>query len=118
MALTHGAALDYLQGRFGGFLREVSATPSIGTSVAVAAPSDPERLQLTFMNLSANIIYLHPRSSVSATNGLILPVGGFLSMDVINDGLFPTLQWYALASGAASVLYYLGVRREVGAAAQ
>lgn len=113
MVLTHGAALDYLQRRFGGFLREVSDVPSIGTAVIVGVPSDSERMQLTFMNLSANVIYLHPRSNVSATNGLILAVGGLISLSVEEDGLMPTLQWWAIATGAASNLYWLGVRREV-----
>lgn len=119
MALTRGAALDYLQRRFAGFLRERETEPSIGTAVSVAVPGSSERVSLLVVNLSANTVYLGTSPNVSSTRGIRLaPNGGLISMSIDEDSLLPTLQWYAIATGAASALYVLAIQREVGAPAE
>jgi hypothetical protein len=114
MKFSRGAALDYLQSRFGGLLREREIDVTVGLAVAVAIPRDNERMSMTVMNLSANAVYLAPSSNVSATRCLRLaPNGGAISMNVDEDGLLPVVQWWGLAAGAGSTLYVLAVRREV-----
>lgn len=117
--MARSAVAEYLARLFGGDIESPDATVSVGTSAVEVAGGDGERVQLTFVNLSANNIYIAPTPSVSSSRGILVgPNGGSVTMSVVEDGILPSLQWYALASAAASSLYVIRVRRYTIAAPQ
>ncbi len=113
MARVLGAALRFLANRFGGLLREVETTPVIGTTAQLILGFDAERVSVTFVNLSANTIYIGPKSDVSIAKGILInPSGGAVAINVEEDGSLPTNEWYARATAAASGMYVLVVKRD------
>ncbi len=108
-----GAALMLARRRFGGDVVARQASALVGTSAGEALGGDPERVQVLFVNLSANDIYLGFNSQVSATNGIWLgPNGGSALLTADEDGPMPTYAWWAVATVAASTLHIVELRRE------
>lgn len=114
MARQLGAALEFLQARFKGLLRSVETTPTVAATAGLILGFDAERISATFVNLSANIIHISPSSEASATRGILIPAGGgAIAINVEEDGMLPTSEWYAIAALAGSAMYVLEVKREV-----
>jgi len=87
-------------------IEDLSLNLSIGATDLIIAKNDPKAIALVVINLSANVLYLRPVSPASATAGIRLAAaGGSLSMDWESDFNLPSLEWHALASGVASVIY-------------
>ena len=108
----YGAAAEFLRERYAGELTEVEATATIGTTFGQVVPSNPDRLGLLIINLSANTVYVSINSDVSATNGIRLgATGGSVSFNVTDDGMLLTRTWYGLATGAGSSIYVLDLAR-------
>lgn len=113
MPRTYGAAIDFLAKRFGGYLRPVESTSSIGITAVRLINFDAERIAVTFVNLSSNTVYIGPQNDVSATKGIVIPPGGgAVAINVEEDGILPTVEWYAVATAAASAVYVLSVKRD------
>jgi hypothetical protein len=114
MTFSRGAALDDLQRRYGGLLREREIEFDAGLAPLAAIPRDNERMVLTLVNLSANVIYVSPSPEVGPLRCIRLAGnGGLMSVNTQEDGLLPCLEWWSLATGAGSRLYGLAVRRDV-----
>ena len=112
MMKVFGAALEYLRGRFKGDLGHREEDFTVGTAVIEVAHGDAERVSLTFVNLGATTLYIAPSINVSAAWGMRLAAnGGTVSMNVVDDSLLPALNWRAMGSAPAGVLYVLSVRR-------
>lgn len=110
---SRGAAADFLAERFGGSLREVSSVVVVGLAAGQLLPADNERIQVSFVNLGANDVFIDMTGAPSATRGIRLgPNGGLVSFNLEQDGLLPTLEWNAIATGAGNNVYAFGVRRE------
>jgi len=108
----YGAAAEFLRTRFGGELTESSDNPVVGTSAALLVGSNPDRLLLQLINLSGNVIYIGLDETTAATKGIRLDSnGGGVSISVEDDGMLPTRQWFAMASGAGSQSYVLEMSR-------
>ena len=117
--MSRGAVAEYLAKQFNGDVESPDSTVVVGTTPVEVAGGDGERVQLTLVNLSANTIYIAPTPAVSASRGIFLGAnGGSVTMSVVEDGILPSLQWYALATAAASSLYVIRVRRYTIAAPQ
>jgi len=81
---------------------------TIGTTAGVIAKNNPRRVALVVVNLSANQIYIRPAQAPSATAGILVPPnGGSITMNANDDMILPSLEWQAVASGAASAYYTL-----------
>lgn len=103
---------EYLGNLFGGEFQELTDDLTIGTTASEAAGGDAERAQLGFVNLSANTIWLRPIRGATTTSGIQINAnGGIVTMNIVEDGLLPTLPWSAIASGAGSALFRFGARR-------
>lgn len=103
---------EYLLKTFGGHFEVENVSVSVGTGLTEAAQGAGDRSVLIFINTSANTIYLLPDYAVSTTRGIVLNAsGGFLSMNMAQDFVMPTLPWYAVASVAASTLTRISCRR-------
>ena len=102
LAQQWGANLDF---------EENPVTASVGVTDVVILKNNPRRLALIIINLSANTVYVRPGSNAaSATAGIVLiSGGGSLTMDPISDFNLASLEWHAIASGAASSIYVLGL---------
>lgn len=111
-----GCVAGYLFRKWGGRLAENTADPAIGTTAEELLGGDPERVSIVMMNLSANDVYISPRSEVSSTAGIRLPAnGGSVTLDVDEDGVLVSRQWYAVATGAASQMFVVTTRRVTSA---
>ena len=108
----YGAAAEFLRERYAGELTENETTATIGTTFGQVVSSNPDRLGLLIINLSANTVYVSINSDVSATNGIRLgATGGSVSFNVTDDGMLLTRTWYGLATGAGSSIYVLDLSR-------
>ena len=91
---------------------------SVGVTATLIARRNPNRIWLTIVNLSANVLYVGPFSDVSTTKGYYLSAnGGTLTVDYINDMELSGDDWYAIATGAASPILIVEqvTQREPGA---
>lgn len=78
----------------------------IATTVTKVLNNDPDRLQFTIVNLSANAAYLAFDGEVSATHGIPLAAnGGSVSMNADEDGAMVGKELYGIAIGAAADIY-------------
>lgn len=84
--------------------RPTVETASVGTSVSRILVNRANRVALTFVNTSANTIYVLPVASVSVTNGIRLASGGTASFNWRDDLDIIAWEWFAVASGASSSL--------------
>lgn len=117
--LSRGGIDGYLQRRWQGRLAETASNPTPGVAAEELVGGDPERVALILINLSVNIIYVSPRNDVSAINGIRLNAnGGSLTLTPDDDGVLVSRPWFALATGAASQMYVLQVRRVTGLPAE
>ena len=108
----YGAAAEFLRERYKGELTEDETSVTVGTAVSTVIGSNPDRLGLLILNLSANTVYVSIDNSVSATNGIRLGAnGGSVSLNVTDDGMIQTRTWYGLAAGAGSSVYVLDLTR-------
>jgi hypothetical protein len=113
MAQPIGAVTEFLINRFGGLFDVKESTVSVGTAVAVIALGSVDRTTLTIVNHGAADIFVAPTGRVAATWGIrIFAGGGFLTMNVDEDGILPTLTWYAISGGLANTVYVNQVVRE------
>jgi hypothetical protein len=108
----YGAAAEFLRSRYKGELTEDETSVTVGTAVSTVIGSNPDRLGLLILNLSANTVYVSIENSVSATNGIRLGAnGGSVALNVTDDGMIQTRTWYGLATGAGSSVYVLDLTR-------
>lgn len=113
MAELFGAAARLAIAKFGGDISEDERNPTVGTDVQELLGGDPERVQVVVVNLSANTVFIGWRSTVSAANGVRLGAnGGSASFNADDDATLPTRQLFGVATGAASQIYILTLRRE------
>ena len=110
--LSRGAALDFLQQRYGGFLRDVQGFLTLAGDNEKVLGYDGERVNLLFANLSESQMWLAPKPMSAQAQGFPLPAGGVVSFDVSSDALLPCVEWYVFGD-TNDVLYYLYVHREI-----
>lgn len=91
--------------------RPVVSNPSIGTTAERILSNNANRVALTFVNLSANTIYLMIDDGVSPTRGIRLDSGGgSASLTWQYDMHILLWEWWAIASGASSELLVIEER--------
>ncbi len=71
---------------------------------------NPRRVSFILINMGSVFITVSPDADVSLTKGIYLvPNGGSLSMVWTEDFEMPTMEWYAMANGAASEIFVMEV---------
>lgn len=80
----------------------------VDIAVTRILPNNPKRLSFTFVNLSANVIYIAPSNQVAATAGIRLaPNGGMIVVQWDRDFEMVSHDWYATAGANNSAVYML-----------
>jgi hypothetical protein len=75
--------------------------PTVGTTVDILVPSNPNRISLLVINNSASPVYWGFKTDVSSTNGGILGAnGGFFGWNWRDEGEFVIREIYAIAGSA------------------
>ena len=111
-ALIKGAALRFVEQQYGGPVQETEGAVTTDTAVVSVCGNDPERVNLTFVNLGAQQIAVGLSPDVSLTKGILLNAGGGLfNANVLDDATLPSREWFAVSPGGASVLYKLLLSR-------
>jgi len=83
---------------------------SIGVADLIICRNNPRRVALVIINLSVNVVYVKPGSIATTTSGIRLgAAGGSVSLNWQSDLHLPSLEWHAIASGAASAIYMTSV---------
>ena len=86
---------------------------AVGVTVTALCGNSPNRVGLTFINLSGANIYVMTDNLVSASRGILLTAnGGTLSLDWRTDFALVGYDWYALATGAASNLQVIALETQ------
>lgn len=111
---SQGAVADYLSRTFGGIFREFTGNIPVDATVTICARRDNERVSLTLVNLGTTNIFIAPRPDVSNTMGIRLgPNGGTVSFSVVDDGILPALDWWAVGDAAGGQMFTCQARRDV-----
>ena len=111
-AKLFGAAAEFIEKKYGGATAETVTVESVGITQSRILRNDPERVFALLVNLSANTIFVGYDQLVGSARGILLPSnGGSYQVDVEEDFTVPIRSLFALATGAASNLYVLTVRR-------
>ncbi len=93
------------KGRFGGgtFIREALIT--VGTSLTVILPNNPNRTHWIVQNESVNLIRVSSDPTITATSGWYLAAnGGVVTQDFDDDGEGVGYPLYGISSVAGSVV--------------
>jgi hypothetical protein len=101
---------EYLQGHIGAPVeaRASAAGSTLDTASAQILRQDPRRIGFTFVNLSANEMYVTPVGAASATNGIrVGPSGGSVNVQADDDGEMSAWEWVGIATAAASNYFIL-----------
>lgn len=110
---VHGAVGDYLQKEFGGVFGLTSLPLVIGVAPVQVLPFNFDRVNVTFVNLGASVITLCPDPQVSGIRGIRLAaLGGAITLNVRDDGVLCSWEWWAISDVAAGNLFVLPVQRE------
>lgn len=99
------AADEYLRETYGGLFEPAKVNKATGAVPISVSGFNPEAVTATFINTGANPVYIWIDDTVSAANGILLGAnGGFLSLNVKDDAMLPTENWYAVSPGGASTI--------------
>ena len=101
-------AYDLVRERYGVDTADTENPEAIDADTAekVVFRYNPNRVALFVINLSANNVYIARTQSVSSSSGIFLtPNGGSITMNVRDDFLLPTLEWWIEASSNNSAIY-------------
>lgn len=107
-----GMLADLISRQFGikTRVRENPLTSSIGINAERVVPSNPNRLALTVINLSANTIYLGFDNRVSSINGIyVAPNGGGISLIYDEDFEMVGYEIWGIATGTNSSIKVIEV---------
>ncbi len=110
-----GALARFAERHFGVKTRATTADIITVASPAViqAAPNNPDRLMLVFMNLSGTDMYVSPDRRPSNTHGVLLQNGGgSLSLRAEADGELVGYEWTAWCTAALEELFVMEVEGE------
>jgi hypothetical protein len=106
------AGFGELERRFLGQFDFAEFFPVTGANVVQICPINPERVQLTICNLSAGNVIVGPKTTTSATVGILLTSnGGTISINVWEDGILPTMNWQVFDSAPPHTIYAVEVYR-------
>lgn len=95
-------------------LRTTVQESVVGATVGVAEGKviafNPNRLGFTLINNGGATIYLTPRKGAAVGRGIrLLPAGGSMTLKWDVDFELVASEWYGIADGAASAIYYMEV---------
>ena len=90
------------------FISENPLVSQIDIAVTRFLPLNPQRLSFTFVNLSANVVYIAPNNAVASSFGIRLaPNGGNITIQWDRDFELCSKDWYATATANNSECYCL-----------
>lgn len=98
-------AVDYVERLYGfkTWSRINHELSQVGLTAVIIAKSNSNRVALRIVNNSANNLYILDDRNVSSALGFFIsPNGGNALIEVNNDFLDQTNEWWAVAGGAAS----------------
>ena len=78
---------------------------SVGTSVIAAGTLGNQRVGITFSNPGTQQICIGLTTAITATTGLVVPQGGFISFNWWLDGEMVMQQFYTIAAASSQTLY-------------
>jgi len=103
-----GAVVEYLQTVFGGPFETRESYPLPVTTPFVAAQRNPERCQLTIMNTSDVDLWISTIPAAVVQKGIKLVAGsGFVTFNVVEDGVLPSMDWFGIALSNATFNLYV-----------
>jgi hypothetical protein len=103
-----GAVVEYLQTVFGGPFEDKESFPTPGTAPFTVVQRNPERCVVAFMNTSDVDVWISTRQRSAVQQGIRLVAGtGFFSVNAVEDGILPSLDWFGISSGAAAFNMYV-----------
>lgn len=98
---------DLVQERLGVRSYEVlnPVVEEIGVAAIQILRTNPNRLWISIVNLSANIVYVSPFANVAAAAGYRLNAnGGTISFNYMEDLELVSREWWGIAAGANSAV--------------
>lgn len=106
------ASVAFLRDLYGGDFDSPDATVNVGVASTQLVQNDSERVAVTFINLGTDFVLLRPKAAPDAGTGIFLgALGGIASLNIRDDGMLTTFDWYALANSGNQNVYVLSVRR-------
>lgn len=107
-----GAAAEYLRDRYRGELTEREDTVTVGTTVTSVVPSDPDRLGLVIINNGTDTVWVRINENLTVDAGIRLGAnGGAVSLNIDDDGMILTREWFGISTSAGMSVDYVELRR-------
>lgn len=113
MPEAFGAAYQDAERRFGGPLREVQTSATIGLVQSRIVEHDPERVSLTIVNWGAADVVAAIGANATLTAGIrVAGGGGFVTLSLVEDSTLVCQEFWGISSAAGNTVYVLALRRE------
>lgn len=91
--------------RFGQRTRVVETAPTVSTAVVRVVQNNPNRVELTIVNLGTQNVYFSTGNQPSVTNGYFLPPQGGVTILIDEDGEEVAYDWYIVAASGTQQLF-------------
>lgn len=98
------AAADSLV-RFGRRTRPYETNPTVTVSITRIVNNNPNRVELTMVNLGTQLVYFSTGNGPSATNGYFLVPQGGVTLLVEEDGEQVAYDWFAVAASGTQQMF-------------
>lgn len=103
---------DIVQERFGvkTSYNEQPKVTQVETVKTKVLSYNPNRLGLVFVNTGGNNVYLAPSNNVAVGEGILISAnGGSISLNILEDFEFASMEFYGISDGAASTCYLVEI---------
>lgn len=109
---TLGAALDFAIKELGGPVNVIPGSPVLTTTKSQIVNFNGDRVGLVIINLGVNDVFIVPGNVSSVSTGIrLFASGGSVSMNLRDDLVLPSYEWWGVTNSGSSALYILEVVR-------
>lgn len=98
--------------KFGRPTRTIESNPTTDATGGRLVKGDPDRVELTIVNLGTQTVFLSIRATVSTINGILIPPNGGMTVLVDEDGEMVAYEWFAVSSSGTQQLFVQEVLAE------
>lgn len=112
MSQSYGAAAQFTALNLGGPATIEDGVVSVATTITQILQNDPDRVAITMINQGVEDVTVRPSNQVASLKGiLLLANGGGVTLNIRDDGVLCSRDWWGVSSAGSSDVYFLVMRR-------
>jgi hypothetical protein len=109
--LLSGVVAEDMRKRYGGLFNVVHIPLTVGVTPVRVLPPNVERAFVLFTAPLAEVFFLMPGAQLAANTGIVLTGPDYIKFSIVRDFILPTLEWWAVCSGAGGTLELIEITR-------